>query len=472
MSTTASTTGNRFFRSGSPEPQLARIYFWVVTLFFGATMLLVLPPHGQVFSAGWGAILAWICLIALADSVPIRSWGRITMAVSMPITLAVGLLYEPAVAAAIVFVASYDPRELSGEVTLARALYNRSQIAMSILAASFVFHLFGVSVTEWPIALLAALAALAVDVLVNTVLVVAPTTLSQGGSPYGVLRRVVEMSSSYQLLGYVALGMSSILIALVASAVGVAGAFLFVAPLVLARELFAQTSKLQESVALLEVRSRALVQSLEQIADERKDERMVVAGELHDEVLPPLFKVHLMGQVIRQDIDSGRLLDLDADLPELLSATDAAQVAVRELVGDLRKSSLGPGGLEGALRSLSSSLEAAGSPRIGLSLGAVEGSKLSQLLVYQVCREAMNNAARHSRGTTVRVSTRSEGDGIRVVVADDGVGFDSQAVDRSQHFGLQLISERVEAAGGRSSTHSILGTGTTVSAWIPNDLQK
>ena len=48
---------------------------------------------------------------------------------------------------------------------------------------------------------------------------------------------------------------------------------------------------------------------------------MVVAGELHDEVLPPLFKVHLMGQVLRQDLDSGQLLNLDCDLPELLSAT-------------------------------------------------------------------------------------------------------------------------------------------------------
>jgi hypothetical protein len=40
-----------------------------------------------------------------------------------------------------------------------------------------------------------------------------------------------------------------------------------------------------------------------------------VAGDLHDDVLPALFKVHLMGEVLKQDLASGRLLDLDDDLP-------------------------------------------------------------------------------------------------------------------------------------------------------------
>ena len=41
--------------------------------------------------------------------------------------------------------------------------------------------------------------------------------------------------------------------------------------------------------------------------------------------LATLFKVRLMGQVLRQDLSTGRLLDLDVDLPELLSATESAQ---------------------------------------------------------------------------------------------------------------------------------------------------
>ena len=104
---------------------------------------------------------------------------------------------------------------------------------------------------------------------------------------------------------------------------------------------------------------------------------MAVAGELHDEVLPPLFKVHLMGQVLRQDLDSGRLLDLDDDVPQLITATEVAQSAIRGLLRDLRQSSIGPAGLNVTLELLARRLEAAGSPAIRLELSDVGGSNLS-----------------------------------------------------------------------------------------------
>ncbi len=149
-----------------------------------------------------------------------------------------------------------------------------------------------------------------------------------------------------------------------------------------------------------------------------------MAGELHDEVLPPLFKVHLMGQVLRQDLNAGRLLDLDEDIPELLSATQAAQGAVRGVVGELRKSPIGPAGLRDTLRLLATQLESAGSPGIHLSLSEVEASELSQLLAYQVAREAMTNAARHSLADSIQVNLPQEKDRLRLVVDDDGIGFD------------------------------------------------
>jgi signal transduction histidine kinase len=60
-----------------------------------------------------------------------------------------------------------------------------------------------------------------------------------------------------------------------------------------------------------------------------------------------------------------------------------------------------------------------------------------------------------------------EGDLLRLVVSDDGVGFVPWEVDGTEHFGLQLISERVEAGGGRVVVESRLGEGTTVAASLP-----
>jgi signal transduction histidine kinase len=198
---------------------------------------------------------------------------------------------------------------------------------------------------------------------------------------------------------------------------------------------------------------------------------MAVAGELHDEVLPPLFKVHLMGQVLRQDLNSGRLLDLDEDLPELIAATELAQSAIRSLVGDLRHSSLGPGGLNATIELLASQLEAAGSPRIRLELNDVGGSHVTQLLLYQVAREALNNAARHSRASRIEVRLLREGEMIRLVVEDDGIGFDPRSVDGESHFGLQMITERVEAGQGRVIIDSKLGGGTRILAALPPKIE-
>ena len=195
---------------------------------------------------------------------------------------------------------------------------------------------------------------------------------------------------------------------------------------------------------------------------------MMAAGELHDEVLPAIFKVHLMGQVLKQDLNSGNLLNLDSDLPELLSATELAQQAIRNQMANLRESSITSGGLRPALEQRAVELETAGSPRITLELVDIAISGIAENLLFLVGREAMNNAVRHSRAAQVTVCLTEENDQVRLVVADDGVGFDPRLVDRGTHFGLQLIAERVKAAGGRVIVDSRLGAGTTVTVAMPN----
>jgi signal transduction histidine kinase len=56
---------------------------------------------------------------------------------------------------------------------------------------------------------------------------------------------------------------------------------------------------------------------------------------------------------------------------------------------------------------------------------------------------------------------------MELTVADDGVGFELDAVDSTQHFGLSLIAERVKAARGVVEVRTELGSGTTIHALIP-----
>jgi signal transduction histidine kinase len=327
----------------------------------------------------------------------------------------------------------------------------------------------GAAPGTWPAVGLAGILGLLADVAVNYSLVAAGVALFKGVHiriPFSELR--IGAVSSFAL-EYGCFGLLGLLLAEIFVAIGVAGLVIFVLPLILSHQMFRLRQRGELTSAALEEKTQAINSLTRGIADERRDERLAVAGELHDEVLPPLFKVHLMGQVVRQDLASGRLLDLDHDVPDLLHATDAAQQAVRGVVSSLRRSPVGPAGLIGAIRLLATSLEGAGGPHFTLDLAAVDGSEHAQLLAYQVLREAMSNAARHSRTKEVSVVLRCESGCLRTVVADDGIGFARETVDRTNHFGLQLMRERIESAGGSVVVDSRLGQGTCVSASIPTD---
>ncbi len=269
------------------------------------------------------------------------------------------------------------------------------------------------------------------------------------------------------LAGYGCFGLLAVLLATVYGSAGNWGLVAFVIPLFLARQMFMRDRQLSKASDALERKTEVIRTVSARIADERRDERLSVAAGLHDEVLPPLYKVHLMGQVIRQDLASGRLLDLEGDIPSLLEAADNANEAIRLLIRDLRRSPLGPAGLAGTIRLLARHLEHEQQAKFDLSLEEVGGSSLTQLLVYQVAREAMTNAARYANAKRISVVLAVEQSAIRLLVEDDGCGFSPHQVDREAHFGIQLMRERVELIGGVFQVVSASGQGTSVIARFP-----
>ena len=129
--------------------------------------------------------------------------------------------------------------------------------------------------------------------------------------PVGAIRRMFGGRPGANALLYVSMGLMSPLIALTYREGGPFALVAFFAPLGIARLSFVQYQRLQEASSRMEAKDQAILKATELVGAERRDERLAIAGELHDEVLPPLFKVHLMGQVLRRDIESGHLLELD-----------------------------------------------------------------------------------------------------------------------------------------------------------------
>ncbi|MGZ5307152.1 MAG: histidine kinase, partial [Actinomycetota bacterium] len=345
MSVTATTQGKLRPRVQRSEPTRIRIVFLGVASVVVSILAVHVARDWQNVVDIAPSLLVWVMVAAVADLLPVRLWGDVTLSMSLPVTLAAGMVLSPLNAGLVAFVAALDPREFNREVGLARGLYNRSQIAASVILASTVFQAMHGNPVEWPEVIAVGLVALAVDWGVNSLLVMVPVAMMTRLSMGDVLRRVHGDDPLDHGIGYLCLGLLAVLLAAVHEVAGGWGLVAALVPLALARQMFKRGMRLEDAARRLAAKDRALVSAAEQTLLERRDERMAVAGELHDEVLPPLFKVHLMGQVLKQDLSSGRLLELDEDLPELLSATEAAQNAIRDLVRDLRRSQLGPGGL-------------------------------------------------------------------------------------------------------------------------------
>jgi len=444
-----------------------RTFFIGITAVALVTLTLGLERDWHAILPDAGVLLVWVAVSALTDLLQLPYWGQATLAMSLPVTLAAGMVFPAAVAGLVGVVGFLDPREFRGEVGVFRAIFNRAQVGLSVFAASIVFHRLAPKEFDWPLVILAGLAAMVTGYALNATLVAKAIGMMNGVSLHVALKRVHDDGWREHVKSWTCLALVAVSIAGLYEFGGVWGFLCGVAPLTLAHQVFARGKQLESSARQIHEKNQAVLASIERVADERRDERLAVAGEIHDEILPPLFKVHLMGQVLRHDLNSGRLLDLDDDLPELLTATATAQDSIRGLVRDLRRSSLGPGGLNSTLELLARQLESAGAPPIVLDLDDVGGSSFTQLLTYQVAREALSNAARHSRAEWIRAELRRSEDRIRLVVEDNGVGFDRQQVDQDLHFGLQLIAERVEAAQGSVIIDSQLGRGTCLTAVIP-----
>ena len=92
--------------------------------------------------------------------------------------------------------------------------------------------------------------------------------------------------------------------------------------------------------------------------------------------------------------------------------------------------------------------------------------KLYLLTVFRVVQELVLNSIKHSEGSLVDVFVSRRPGDIYISVSDDGKGFDPEAVNSDNHFGLKILNERVSILNGTVDFKSGVN-GTSVSVIIP-----
>lgn len=92
-----------------------------------------------------------------------------------------------------------------------------------------------------------------------------------------------------------------------------------------------------------------------------------------------------------------------------------------------------------------------------------------RVVLFQATRELLLNVVKHARASQAQVVLRRDGDAIRIIIEDDGIGFDvSQGRNESPRtFGLFNVRERIEYLGGRVKIGSEPDAGTRVTLIAP-----
>jgi signal transduction histidine kinase len=228
--------------------------------------------------------------------------------------------------------------------------------------------------------------------------------------------------------------------------------------------IISQSSERAELIAQLERTRAELAQANREAGVLAERERL--ASEIHDTIAQGFTSIVMLAQAAQSMIESDPA-QARKQL-ELVGRTARENLAeARALVAGLAPAALASVTLAGALARLTE--------RAGQELGIAAEFGLTgepralgtgaEVVLVRVCQEALSNVRKHALARSVRVSLSFACAGVRLEVADDGVGFEVGR-DDAGCFGLPGMRARVADIGGRLDVTSALGEGTTVSAEV------
>jgi signal transduction histidine kinase len=198
------------------------------------------------------------------------------------------------------------------------------------------------------------------------------------------------------------------------------------------------------------------------------EERQRLARDLHDSVTQSLYSLTLLAEAGRRHAERGNLERTQHHLERLGATAQQALKEMRLLVYELRPLELEGAGLASALRQRLEAVEHRSGVEARLLLeGALDLPVAIEEGLYRVAQEALNNALKHAQATHVTISVRADGERAELTVADDGRGFDREAVRDRGGLGLVGMRERAERLGGTLTVEAAPGTGTTIRLSLP-----
>jgi PAS domain S-box-containing protein len=213
-----------------------------------------------------------------------------------------------------------------------------------------------------------------------------------------------------------------------------------------------------------EARVKAL---LERLVTVQEEERRRIARNLHD---------HLGQQLTAMRLTIGALKERPLSQAQLRARLDAIDKIASQIDRDvdflawnLRPAALDDVGLSAALQTVVRDWAATNGIEAEFHTipAAARLAAESESHLYRIVQEALNNVSKHAAATHVSVLLEHTDNEVRLIVEDNGRGFDAEQTLSYRALGLTSMQERAALIGGRVEFESAPGRGTTVFARVP-----
>jgi signal transduction histidine kinase len=220
--------------------------------------------------------------------------------------------------------------------------------------------------------------------------------------------------------------------------------------------------RLSEALALNSEQNDKLRSLSKRLMEIQESERRMLAVELHDEIGQDLTGLRFILEQIRN-----RPADLDQVLDHAGSVLRDLLNKVQNISLNLRPVILDDFGLYAALDWLIK--------RISPVAGVIVERKFDiycedrypreiETALFRVAQEALTNITKHAQADRVTVGVVNKNGNLKLIVEDNGKGFQTEGLESGQSTGLSGMRERIVLTGGRFSLESVVKVGTKITA--------
>ena len=204
----------------------------------------------------------------------------------------------------------------------------------------------------------------------------------------------------------------------------------------------------------------------------RETEKKEISKALHDEIGSAVVILTALLSLVKASVKEGNRKQALEDIAKLDAQIKNSVDRVKNIIVSLRPPSLeNDGALGGSVQELLENIS--GYVHIPYTFDYDPATKENgisdsvKILLYRIVQEALNNIVKHARASKIYVLLARQGDQIRLVVEDDGIGFKPVKQRSIRKVGLLAMQDSVRLLGGTISIKSTPGKGTRIEVACP-----